>query len=355
MQQVLEIDAVAAQSRITVTAAAEPATSPDEPGSRLTLMSGSVVGFLVAAAVALMGSPGTTVKPVGDFASVVGAPLIGRIGYQPKLGKGEGQLFMLHHPKATTSESIRYLRANIEIASSAEKISSLAITSPGVGDGKSTVIANLAIAMAQAGMRTVVIDADLRDPSQHRIFGIGNAQGLSSWLKRADRPLFEFASATTVRNLLVIPGGPVPTSQADVLSLDRLRQMLSNIGDRADIILIDTSPVLDSSDALLVAAEVDGVILVSRSDPGHLDALRLAAVSLEPIAARIVGVVANRQSRRGFGSGDDVPLGSRVPESPMSERHSIDEEDDFILVDTSPMPRSRRVMRSLSRMKSTAS
>lgn len=354
MQQELDIDAVAAQSRIIVTTAAEPATSPDEPDSRLTLRSGSVAGLLVAAAVVVLGSLNATVRPVSDPASVVGAPVIGRIGYQPKLRKGEGQLFMLRHPKAETSESIRFLRANIEIASAADKITSLAITSPEVGEGKSTVIANLAIAMAQAGMRTVVIDADLRNPSQHRIFGIGNSLGLSSWLKQADRPLFDLASATTVRNLLLIPAGPASTSPADALSLNRVRQVLALIGDRADIILIDTSPVLDSSETLLVAAEVDGVILISRPDPGHPDALRLAATVLDPIGARIVGVVVNHQSRRRSMGSRDAALESGMAGSPMPGQRAID-DDDFILVDTSPAPFPLRVKRSLSRLKSTAS
>lgn len=221
MREVLDIDAIAAQSRITVTMATEPATSADEPDSRHTLMSGSVGGLLVAAAVAVLGSVNTTFRPV--------------------------------------------------------------------------------------------------------------------------------------RNLLVIPVGPAPTSPADALSLDRVRQVLSLIGDRADIILVGRSPVLDSSETLLVAAEVDGVILVSRSDPGHPDALRLAATVLDPIGARIFGVVVNHQSRRRSMGGRDTALESGMAGSPMPGQHAINDDDDVILVDTSPAPFPLRVVRSLSRLRSTAS
>lgn len=301
MQQSMEINAVGAQTQITVAAAAEPATTPDEPRPRVAAAFGTVFGIFVAtAAVVVIGYLDNTVRTITSFASLVGAPLIGRIGYQPKLREGNGQLFLVHHPNQEASEAIRLLRANIEFASSANRITSLAVASPGRGEGKSTVISNLALSMAQAGMRTILIDADLRNPSQHRIFGIGNSLGLSSWLKRTTEPWLELASETTVRNLLVIPSGPVPSNPADLLSLGRLRQLLIAIGDSADIVLIDTSPVLDSSDALLVAAEVDGVLLVSQYQRTRLGALRRAAAALRLSSARIVGVVLNQQPRRGL-------------------------------------------------------
>lgn len=301
MQQSMEINAVGAQTQITVAAAAEPATTPDEPRPRVAAVFGAMFGvFLATAVVVVIGYMDNTVRTTTNFASLAGAPLIGRIGYQPRLREGDGQLFMVHHPKEEASEAIRLLRANIEFASSSNKIASLAVASPGKGDGKSTVISNLALSMAQAGMRTVLIDADLRNPSQHRIFGIGNSRGLSSWLKRTTEPWPELAKETTVRNLLVIPSGPVPSNPADLLSLGRLRQLLIAIGDSADIVLVDTSPVLDSSDALLVAAEVDGVLLVSQFQRTRLDALRRAAAALRLSSARVVGVVLNQQPRRGL-------------------------------------------------------
>lgn len=321
LQQNMAINAVAAQTQITIASPAEPATTPDEPRPQLALMFGGAFGlFIAGTVVVVLGYLDNTVKASTDFPALVGAPLIGRIGSQPKLREGEGQLFMLNRPNEAVSEAIRLLRTNIEFASTAHKISSLAIASPSMGEGKSTVVANLAVATAQAGMRTVLIDADLRSPSQHRMFGVRNTLGLSSWLMRTDRPWTDFAASTMVANLLVIPSGPVPPNPADLLSLGRLRRLLDNIGSDADIILMDTSPVLGSSDALLVAAEVDGVILVGQSQRTRLDALRRAAAALQPSAVRMIGVVLNHQSKR------RIKVGSYGTYDPAASLDKIDRQ-----------------------------
>jgi len=145
---------------------------------------------------------------------------------------------------------------------------------------------------------TAVIDADLRRPTQHRIFETGNDRGLSTLLTMAERPWTWAARETLVPNLTVIPAGPLPPNPADLLSLDRLRQILGDMQGTFDVIVIDTPPVLAVSDPLIIAAHVDGMVLVTNGGKTRMDALRRAALTLQRGSIRIVGVVVNQQSNK---------------------------------------------------------
>jgi capsular exopolysaccharide synthesis family protein len=180
------------------------------------------------------------------------------------------------------------------------------------------VIANLAIATAKAGMRTVLIDADLRRPTQHQIFNASNFQGLSTYLKGSNQFWEDLAIQTSLPNLVLMPSGPVPPNSADLLSVGRMQEMLRAMEDFADIILIDTPPVLQFSDALIIAAEVDAVMVVCKSEHTRLDALRRTVNALEPSNSRLVGVVLNQQTSRDNDFGNSAyykpvprPLGSQ--------------------------------------------
>jgi capsular exopolysaccharide synthesis family protein len=206
---------------------------------------------------------------------------------------------VLEHPKGGAAESIRLLRTNIEFASATKEIATLGITSANPGEGKSTMAANLAVTLAQAGFVTALIDADLRRPSQHRIFGVGNDRGLSTLLSSPDRP-WEWGSVPTMLpNLTVVPAGPLPPNPADLLSLERMRELLTEMRHTFDVIVLDTPPVLVVSDPLIVAAHVDGMILVTKSGKTRLDALRRAAATIQAGSVRIIGVIVNQQAGRG--------------------------------------------------------
>lgn len=299
-QQSMDLNAISAQSLITIPSPAEVAITPIEPKPRIAFLLGATFGLFLAASLALLiAYLDNTVKSYTDYPALVGAPLLSRIGRHTRLRPGPGQLFLLQHPNDPVSEAIRILRTNLEFAASAKKFVSLAVASPGAGEGKSTVIANLALATAKAGLRTVLIDADLRRPTQHQIFNVGNFQGLSTYLKGSDRFWGDLAIQTTLPNLILMPSGPIPPNSADLLSLGRMQEMLHSMEEYADIILIDTPPVLDFSDALIIAAEVDAVLVVCRSEHTRLDALRRTANALEPSLSRLVGIVLNQQSTRG--------------------------------------------------------
>jgi non-specific protein-tyrosine kinase len=281
------------------------AVAPNEPYAPrklLNLVLGVLAGLTLAAGlVLLLQYLDSTVKATLDFPEIVGGPLLATVRTIPKIKSGRGQLFMIDDPKSVPAESIRLLRTNIEFASATRELVTISLTSANPGEGKSTIAANLAVALAQAGFMTALIDADLRRPTQHRIFELQNDRGLSTLLAYPEREWKWASHPTMLPNLTVIPAGPIPPNPADLLSLDRLRQILAALRTEVDVIIIDSPPVLAVSDPLIIAAHVDGIALVTIGGKTRLDALKRAAQVLQRGGPRILGVVLNQQSESGEG------------------------------------------------------
>lgn len=302
--QALTIDSqvMAASPLIEQVAQAKPATEPFAPTPLRDALIGAFAGLMLAViVVALLEYMDNTVKPESNVSAIAGAPLLASVASMPKLQPGEGQLYSVSQPKSPAAEAIRLLRTNLEFASAADPIRSLIVTSPGPGEGKSTTTANLAVTMAQAGLWTVIVDADLRRPTQHRIFGVSNEQGLTSLLTHPDQPWEQSAQMLDIPGLFIVPSGPIPPNPSDLLSSTRFKQMMEKISSQVDVVLIDSPPILVASDALAISAHTDGVLLVCQSHGTRVDALRQAASTLQGAGSRIVGVVMNRQKGRAGG------------------------------------------------------
>jgi capsular exopolysaccharide synthesis family protein len=293
---------------------------PYSPRLKVNLMLAIIAGLIIAAGgVMLLEYLDNTVKTTVDFGALVGGPLLAAINSVPKLGAGRKQLFVLDQPKGGAAESIRLLRTNIEFASATHEIATIGITSPNPGEGKSTVAANLAVTLAQAGFVTALMDADLRRPTQHRLFQTGNERGLSTLLTMAERPWSWAARETMVPNLTLIPAGPLPPNPADLLSLERLRQILADMRSTFDVIVVDTPPVLAVSDPLILAAHVDGMVLVTSGGKTRLDALKRAAETLHRGSIRVIGVVINQQTTKtkdGYYYNDYHAVEEKIVDSP---------------------------------------
>lgn len=291
---------VRAASQVNPVRVSVPAYAPSSPYSPnlvvnmiLAFMAGLIIAFGI---VLLLVYLDNTVKASADFPALAGGPLLTTVNVVSRLKPGRKQLFVLDQPKGPAAESIRLLRTNIEFASATKEIATLGITSPNPSEGKSTVAANLAVTLAQAGFMTALIDADLRRPTQHRVFELTNDRGLSTLLTMPERPWTWASRETMVPNLSVIPAGPLPPNPADLLSLDRLRNILGEMRSTFDVIVIDTPPVLAVSDPLIIAAHVDGMIVVTNGGKTRVDALKRAGTTLQRGAIRIIGVVVNQQS-----------------------------------------------------------
>ncbi|HEY7031525.1 MAG TPA: polysaccharide biosynthesis tyrosine autokinase [Thermomicrobiales bacterium] len=298
-QQDMQINEAADQNRVTVWEEARIPNAPYAPRTTLYAALALVAGFLLAVGgIVLLEYLDNTVKLTSDFGQLVGAPLLSAVGLIPKLKSGTDQLFVLRNPRSASAEAIRLLRTNVEFAAASHEIASLAVTSPGPSEGKSTVTANLAVAMAQAGFTTVVLDADLRRPSQHKLFEVQNQRGLTTLLTHPDHP-WKWASIEVIPDkLFLIPSGPLPPNPADLLASDRMRDLVEELTQTVDLVLIDTPPILAATDPLVVAPDVSGVVLICRANRTRHDALRRAAESLHQGGIRIVGTVLNQNATR---------------------------------------------------------
>ncbi len=224
----------------------------------------------------------------------LGAPVLATVPRISKWKKGEeSYLVTLHDPKNPVSESYRTLRTNLQFLASKGDLQSLVVTSATAGDGKSATSANLAIALAQAGRRVVLVSADLRRPRLHRFLDVPNDAGLS--LVLADSiPVWQAVKDPGIANLRVIPSGPVPPNPAELLQSDKMGDFLQQVQEFADFVVIDTPPVLAVADASILGARVDGTLFVVDADTASRAATMQAKDQLENAGARIIGAVFNK-------------------------------------------------------------
>ncbi len=206
------------------------------------------------------------------------------------------KLIMEVNPKSPISEGYRMLRTNIEFSTIDQELQVIMVTSSKPSEGKSTTSANMAVAFAQANKRVLLIDGDLRKPSQHHIFGNSNRIGLTTALFK-QKLLDEVIQNTNTKNLSIIHAGPVPPNPSELLSSKRMATLLSTARESYDVIIIDTPPILSVTDAQIVATLSDGVVLVIDSGKVKRDVALKAKASLEHVNAKLIGIVLNNINR----------------------------------------------------------
>ena len=211
-------------------------------------------------------------------------------------------LITLTDPRNPAAEAYRTLRTNLTFAALDKPIETLVVTSAAPGEGKSTVLANLAVTMAQGERRTILVDADLRRPGLHEIFGCANDRGLTTMIVEEaalqDPPLIDVG----VGNLWLVPSGPLPPNPADILGSRKMEQVIAALKARADVVLFDAPPVIAVTDATVLGTKVDGVLLVVCAGRTRREHAQRARELLERVHVRIVGAVLNDAPR-------DVALG----------------------------------------------
>jgi capsular exopolysaccharide synthesis family protein len=216
-----------------------------------------------------------------------------------KQGKEKSEvLAAIAEPKSAAAEAYRALRTNIQFASPDKPAHIIMATSTRPDDGKSTTIANLAVTFAEAGSPTVLVDADMRRPHLHQMFGLSNDAGLTSWVGEAARGN-EAASVpiplqkTQADNLMLLTSGPVPPNPSEILASQRMVELLSLLRKQADYVLIDTPPIIAVTDAAVLAPRVDGVFLVINAGKTRRDLAVKARDLLRQVNANLLGVVLN--------------------------------------------------------------
>ena len=196
-------------------------------------------------------------------------------------------LITLTDPRSPASEAYRRLRTNLSFYSLDHPIRSLVVTSPMPDEGKSTTAANLAVTMAQSGRRTILVDCDLRRPALHTLLGLPGEPGLTNLAlgEMSEPPLRQ----TSVENLLLLPAGPVPPNPADLLGSKMIDRVIATLMEQADFVLFDAPPVLAVTDATVLGAKVDGVMLVISAGKTRRDHAIRAKELLETANVRIIG------------------------------------------------------------------
>lgn len=200
-------------------------------------------------------------------------------------------LVLVRHPHAPAAEAYRALRTSLLFAQSVP-IRSVVITSAGAAEGKTTVAGNLAAAFAQQGLSVVLVDADLRRPAVHEVFAVPREPGLSNVLIR-QAPLEQALRPTPVERLMVLPAGTLPPNPAELLGSPAMDELLAQLDARADLVILDTPPVLAAADAAVLAPRAQGVVLVARAGRVNRDAVVRAFRQLQSVNARVLGTVLN--------------------------------------------------------------
>jgi capsular exopolysaccharide synthesis family protein len=203
------------------------------------------------------------------------------------------ELITLSFPRSAVAEAYRDLRTGLTFSRPDSPPRSIVVTSSGPGEGKSTTVSNLAVAMAQAGSSVVVVDADLRRASVDKYFGLSNQFGLTNALFDQEN-LGLYVRSTPLEKLSVLTSGPLPPNPSELLGSERMRRLLSDLKGRFDAVLLDTPPVGSVSDALVLSPMVDGVILVVHAGSLPREIVQRVKARLDQAQARILGVVLNK-------------------------------------------------------------
>lgn len=198
-------------------------------------------------------------------------------------------LVTLTDPQSPVSEAYRTLRTNLEFTALAGELRALVVTNPAANEGKSTALANLAVTMAQGGRSIIIVDADMRRPAQHTIFGVADAPGLSNALLDETLILNPPLVETGVAGLRLLPAGPRPPNPAELLGSPRMAQLIESLKQKAEIVLFDAPPVVLVTDAAILGARTDGVLLVLQAGKTKREHAARARALLEQVGARIVG------------------------------------------------------------------
>ena len=206
-------------------------------------------------------------------------------------------LITLTDPRNLAAEAYRTLRTNLTFAALDKPIETLIVTSAAPDEGKSTVLANLAITMAQGERRTILVDADLRRPGLHEVFGVENDRGLTTMIVEETTMDDPSLIDVGVDNLWLVPSGPLPPNPADILGSRKMEQVIAALKARADVILFNAPPVVSVTDATVLGTKVDGVLLVICAGRTRREHAQRAKELLERVHVRIVGAVLNDAPR----------------------------------------------------------
>lgn len=203
------------------------------------------------------------------------------------------KLIVDRDPKSPVSEAYRVLRTNIQFSDLDNPVKTIVVTSAGPGEGKTTSVINLGVAMARSGFKVLLIDGNLRKPQIHKVFETFNRLGLTDVLVK-ELDYRQGVSSIFIDGLEILPAGTIPPNPSELLISNRMRQFLNEISEDYDFVIIDTPPAAIVTDASILSAMADGTILVCASGGISIDSAKRARKLLKNVNANIIGVILNK-------------------------------------------------------------
>lgn len=287
---------------VTVLETAEPAMEPSEPQKAKAMMLALGLGLFAGTGLALLREwRDQRLRSTQEISALLGLPVLGSIpamGGSRQAPSERGQK-VRHSPGSREAEAFRTVRTAIFFRAPKEEIRTILVTSPAPGEGKSTSAANLGIAMAQAGQKVLILDADFRRPMQHTIFGLNRERKGLGLVLTGKMTLSDAIDKSEVDNLDVLTSGPHVSNPAEMLNSNSFRQILEKLVGKYDRVLIDSPPVAAVTDALILAARCDVTVLVLRAETSTRGGSIEACKALASVDAKVIGVVVNDVPRKG--------------------------------------------------------
>jgi capsular exopolysaccharide synthesis family protein len=288
--QDIQVNATLAGDNAIVVADASEPGSPIRPkpvrDALIALGAGLLLALALAFVVELLDD---SIRTSEDLQRTVGSlPVLAMI---PPMRIPRSGLVTVVAPRSTPVEAYRALRTAVQFVAT-ERGSCIEVASSRAGEGKSLTTANLAVALAQAGQQVVVVDADLRAPTMHDLFDVSNNVGLTS-VMRGEPLRAALQRVPDIKNLSVLTTGPIPANPSEVIASDRCRDVVREVRKQAAIVLIDTPPILAVTDAMVVAAFVDAVLLIARAGSSTRRQVRHSLQLMRQLGSPVVGAVLN--------------------------------------------------------------
>ncbi|HVV36717.1 MAG TPA: polysaccharide biosynthesis tyrosine autokinase [Acidimicrobiales bacterium] len=304
-----QLDEVQVQSRLKeggaqVVTSAEPPTSPSSPRPKRNTLLGIFLGLMLGVALAFLREQfDDSIRSKEDIEFVSKLPVLALIPRSEKTQ--QGGVVALEEPSSQVAEAYRGLRTSVQFANLAGASKLLQMTSPSQSEGKTTTLANLAVAMASAGSSVILVCCDLRRPRIHELFGKSNKVGFTSVLL-GDVPMAQaLQSVPNLPSLRLLASGPPPPNPSELLSVSRTGDLMRALAASADIVLIDSPPVLPVTDSLVLSRWVDSVVVVASANETSRRALGRSLELLEQVHAPVIGTVLNgvTHGTGGYGNG----------------------------------------------------
>lgn len=290
-------------NNIAVVDRAQAPDKPSSPKAALNLAIALVLGLAIGgAATLLLELLDESVRTPDDVSAKLGLTLVGAI---PELDKGTTPVVALGDPRSPMSEAYSSARTSLQFSTTDGMPASLLVTSGRPSEGKSTTAMAIARSFAHLGLRVLLVDSDLRNPSMHRLLSIENTKGLSNYL--TGESLDVLLQATEMPTLMVMPTGPLPPNPAELLAGPRIPQLLEEGRANFDLLVFDGPPVIGLADAPILASRIAGTLLVVEAGGARRSVVRIATRRLLQARARLLGVLLTKfnakASSYGYGYG----------------------------------------------------